>query len=93
MNADALIKIKMLKGSQRCFAFGILGLLPMIGLPFALAALWISGSVRAREKLFWNAAKPYRVWGTFCAAVGAILWSGIIILIFGAVFWTAFGPN
>ena len=86
MNPDAIIKIKMLEGSLRCFRFGLLGLLPVVGLPFALAALWISGRVRSREKLFWNAARPYRVWGVVCAAVGTIFWTGIILFaVFQAV--------
>jgi hypothetical protein len=38
MNAAAA-KIQMLKSSMQCFAFGLLGLLPVIGLPFAIAAL------------------------------------------------------
>jgi hypothetical protein len=79
MNPDATIKIAMLNGSLRCFTFGLLGLLPVIGLPFALAALWVSGRVRLREKLFWNAARPYRIWGVVCAALGTIFWMGIII--------------
>ena len=60
MNNDAGEKIKMLKGSIRCLMFGLLGLVPVIGLPFGLAALWVSGQVRVREKIYWNAAKPYR---------------------------------
>jgi hypothetical protein len=80
MNNDATIKIKMLKGSLRCFMFGVLGLLPVIGLPFAFAALWISGGVRAKEKQFWNAARPYRVWGVACAAGGTILWGFILMI-------------
>jgi hypothetical protein len=86
MNQDAVAKIKMLKGSMRCFIFGLLGLVPVLGLPFALAALWVSGRVRAIEKQFWNAAKPYRVWGVVCASVGTIFWTGIVIfIIFQAV--------
>ena len=86
MNSDAIAKIKMIKGSMRCFVFGLLGLVPILGLPFALAALWISGAVRATEKQFWNAAKPYRVWGVVCAAIGTIFWTGIIIFaIFQAI--------
>jgi hypothetical protein len=86
MNPDATIKIAMLNGSLRCFRFGLLGLLPVIGLPFALAALWVSGRVRLREKLFWNAARPYRLWGVVCAALGTIFWMGIIFFaIFQAV--------
>lgn len=81
MNPDALAKIKMLKSSMRCLAFGLLGLIPLIGLPFALAALWISGQVRVQEKLFWNAARPCRMWGVVCAATGTLLWFLIVVLI------------
>jgi hypothetical protein len=72
---NAETKIQMIKSSIKCFAFGLLGLLPIIGLPFALAALWISGHVRVKEKQFWNAARHYRIWGVVCAAIGAVVWS------------------
>ena len=78
---NATAKIQMLKGSMRCFAFGLLGLLPVIGLPFAFAALWISGCARVKEKQFWNAARPYRIIGTVCAAIGPIFWFLILALI------------
>ena len=81
MNATAEAKIKMLKSSMRCLVFGLLGLIPVIGLPFALAALWISGQVRASEKQLWNAARPYRIWGVVCAATGTILWTGVLMII------------
>ena len=41
MNADAAAKIAMLRGSVRCFVLGLVGLLPFIGLPFAILALGI----------------------------------------------------
>ena len=66
---------------MRCFVFGLLGLIPLIGLQLALAALWISGCVRVKEKQFWNAARPYRIWGVVCAAVGTIFWGFILMLI------------
>jgi hypothetical protein len=75
MNDLPAAKIKMMKGSIRCLIFGVLGLLPIIGLPFALGALWLSGRVQVKEKLFWNAARPYRIWGVACAVVGALVWS------------------
>ena len=92
MNA-ATAKIQMLKGSMRCLAFGLLGLLPVIGLPFGLAALWISGRVRMKERQFWNAARPYRIWGVVCAAVGTILWSGILVFIVGHLLLFAYGSG
>jgi len=87
---NATAKIQMMKSSIRCLIFGLLGLLPVIGLPFALAALWISGRVRAQEKQFWNAAKPYRVIGAVCAGVGAVFWTGIIIFVIGNVLTSAY---
>jgi len=86
MNDDARAKIQMLKSSLRCFVFGLLGFLPVIGLPFALAALWISGRVRAKERRFWNAARPYRILGMVYAAAGTIFWSFILtIFIYHAI--------
>jgi hypothetical protein len=81
MNPNAGTKIQMLKSSMRCFSYGLLGLLPVFGLYFALAALFTSGRVRSAEKLFWNAARPYRLWGVVCAAVGLIFWMGIYIIV------------
>ena len=89
MNAAAA-KIQMLKSSMQCFVFGLLGLLPVIGLPFALAALWISGRVRMKERQLWNAARPYRIWGVICAAAGTILWGFILMLI---IYSTVFNSN
>ena len=81
MNDDTLAKITMLKGSLRCFAYGLLGLLPVIGIPFAIAALWRAGKVRSLEKQFWNAAGPYRTWGIICAATGLVFWFAVAALI------------
>jgi len=74
-------KIRMLKSSLRCFVFGVLGLLPVIGLPFAIAALVVSARVRAGQRKFWNAARPYWIWGEACAAVGTVFWSFILIVV------------
>lgn len=74
-------KIQMLKSSLRCFGFGLLGWIPLIGLPFALIALWISGHVRVKEKQLWNAGRPYRIWGMVIATAGALFWFLIVVLI------------
>lgn len=70
-------KIKMMKTSLRCLGFGLLGLLPLIGVPFALAGLWSSFSARRQEKYFWNPAKPHRILGLVCASFGALIWSAV----------------
>jgi len=74
-------RIGMLKGSLMCCVCELLGLLPVIGLPSALAALWNSHRIRIREKQFWNAARPYRIGGALCAAVGTVFWSFVLMLI------------
>lgn len=71
----------MMKTSTRCLILGLLGLLPVIGLPCAVAALWLSGRIRGREKQLWNPAKPYRLIGVACAAAGTIGWLVIGLLI------------
>jgi len=82
-----LAKIRMIKSSLRCFVFGLLGLLPLIGLPFALAALWISGRIRLQEKQLWNAARPYRIWGVVCAALGTVFWGFLLTLVVYQAVW------
>ena len=85
MNDIPAAKIKMMKGSIRCLIFGLLALVPAIGLPFGLAALWLSGQVRLNEKLYWNPAKPHRLCGMVCGAIGTILWAGIATIIIGQI--------
>jgi hypothetical protein len=77
----AVAKLKMMRASIRCLVLGLLGLLPFIGVAFALAALWASFTARQREKLFWNPAKPQRILGLICASVGALLWSAVDVIV------------
>ena len=85
MITDAPAKIEMMKGSLRCFTCGLLGLLPVIGVPFAIAALWISGHVRPLEWQYWNPARTYRRVGVVSAAVGIIFWFFVLSLIIYSV--------
>jgi hypothetical protein len=81
MNAAIEAKIRMLKCSLHCYVCGLLGLLPVIGLPFAIAALVMSGNVRAGQKKYWNAGRPCWIWGLVCAIVGPVFWGFILFLI------------
>lgn len=74
MNSPGAEKLKMLDASNRCLVYGMLALLPLIGLPFALAALWLAGRIRRQEKVYWNAAKPHRIIGSLGAAIGTLGW-------------------
>ncbi len=82
----ATLKLKMMKASIRCLTLGLLGLLPIIGAPFALAGLWASYLARRQEKYLWNPAKPHRIIGLICAIIGLLVWSMVdTILIYHAV--------
>jgi hypothetical protein len=81
MNPAAEVKIRMLQNSLRCFVCGLLGLLPVIGLPFAFAALVLSGQVRAGQKKYWNAARPYWILGVISAMAGTLFWCFIFSVI------------
>jgi hypothetical protein len=79
-------KLRMMKASSNCLIFGLLGLLPIIGAPFALAALWYAGQAKPLEKRFWNPAKPHRLFGVASAAIGMLIWGALdIFLIIRAV--------
>ena len=90
MNNDPAVKIAMIKGSLRCFTFGMLSLLPFIGIPFSVLALLHAGKVRMREKQYWNVARPYRIWGAVTGGLSAIIWGGIFIIFIGRAAWFAY---
>ena len=78
MKTEATIaaqKIKMMKRSLSCLTLGLLGLLPFIGVLFVLPALLESFQARKMERYYWNPAKPQRVTGLTCAALGGLIWS------------------
>ena len=81
MNPAPAVKLRMMQGSIRCLVFGLLGLLPAVGLPFAIAALVLFGGIRQQEKHYWNPAQPYRMIGGVCAALGMIGWFLVAMLI------------
>jgi hypothetical protein len=89
MKEIPVAKIKMMKASIRCLGLGFLGLLPLIGPPFAFAALWYSFRARRLEKErgLWNPAKTQRIAGLVCASIGALVWTGVdSMLIYNACY-------
>ena len=68
-----MAKIEMIERSLRCFALGLLGLLPVIGIPMAVAALGQYWRVKRASRGIWNPAGRYLFWGGICARLGLIL--------------------
>ena len=66
-------KIHMIESSLRCFAFGIVALLPLIGIPFAVISISNFRSVFFSKGKLWNPAERYLRVGLACAAAGILL--------------------
>jgi hypothetical protein len=75
-----LTKIEMIERSMRCYVLGLLGLLPIIGVPMAVMSLNHYQRVKQGQGAMWNPAQRYLFWGCLCARLG--LWP---ILIIGAL--------
>jgi hypothetical protein len=68
-----LTKAQMLEGSLRCFTLGLLGLIPLLGLPAALLALLEFRGVVVLKEEPWNAAEPYLISGVLLGGIGLII--------------------
>jgi hypothetical protein len=75
--APAIAKLKMMKASTKCLALGLLSLMPILGVGFALFEAWYSDTARRRERFYWNPAKPHRIIGSICAALGGLVWGAV----------------
>lgn len=70
-------KIEMIERSLSCFRLGLVGLLPVIGIPWAMMALAQYGRVKRGRGAAWNPAQRYLFWGALCARMG--LWPLLIL--------------
>ncbi len=73
-------KIELIERSLRAFFFGVPGLLPFLGIPFAIIALMNNAHVKHRIGAQWNPAHRYLLWGTACARIGISLTLIIAVL-------------
>lgn len=79
-------KVQVIERSLHCFAWGLVGLLPGIGVPFAIVALSDALSVAWRKGSVWNPAELYLTIGGLCAILGI----SITVLLGGAIYIEAF---
>jgi hypothetical protein len=68
--ADGILAIRC---SLRCFAFGLLGVIPVLGLPLAAVAFGNFRRARAATKGKWNPAQVYLIWGSVFGSLGLLL--------------------
>jgi hypothetical protein len=63
-------QIKVIHRSVSGFICGLFGLLPLVGLPFGIAAVVQFICVRRRRDIEWNPAERYLDWGAIFALIG-----------------------
>lgn len=68
--ADGILAITC---SLRCFAFGLAGMVPVLGLPLAVVAFKNFRLARAATKGKWNPAQAYLIWGSIFGSLGLLL--------------------
>jgi len=76
-------KVQIIEHSLRCFCCGLIGILPGIGLPFAIIALGDCLFVWRRQRGDWNPAEGYLRIGAAAALAGlllTLLLAGVIMI-------------
>ena len=66
-------RIEVIQRSLRCFTLGLIGILPLLGVPFALLALDNFRQVKRGLGTQWNPARTYLRWGLATAISGLLL--------------------
>ena len=63
-------KITAIESALRCFVCGLLALIPLLGLPFGVAAVMFYTKSSARSLEDWNPARRYAFLGLAFAVIG-----------------------
>jgi len=79
-------KVLVIQRSLRCFTLGLFGVLPVLGLPFAIAALSSYFHVKRIVGTQWNPAQTYLTWGVATALCGLFL-TVVIAGVFGSMIY------
>jgi hypothetical protein len=74
---------KLIESSLRCFAMGLMGLVPVLGMPLAVLALLHFRRAILHQGGQWNPAGNYLLWGVICGGLGLLTST----LIFGGVMY------
>ena len=76
-----MTKLRTIELSMRCFVFGLVSLIPILGLPLSVLALVTFRKLLSESAGQWNPAKYYWIWGAILGGIGGL----ISVLAFGAI--------
>ena len=68
-------KLQTIQRSLRCYWFSLAGLIPVLGLPFAVHACFRSRRLRKETRGQWNPAHSYLTWASRFG------WLGILVFV------------
>jgi len=74
-------KIAAVKSSLRCFVYSLIGLVPLIGIPFAVAAFVQNRQVQKAGSMDWNPADRYLSAARRIGPLGFLTSAGFLILV------------
>lgn len=78
-------KIQAINRSLRCFVFGLLALIPVLGLPMGAVAWWHAVVVARKFKGQWNPAQRYLLWGRALGLLSCLISVSLFGLILRAI--------
>ena len=77
--------IEAIKTSLRCFVYSLIGLVPVVGLPFLLAAMYQSRKAERAARSGWNPAARYLRAANGIAPLGLLTTAASLFLVFVVV--------
>jgi hypothetical protein len=88
-NPPPMEKIELIQLSLQAFGFGLPGIVPFLGTPFAIVALMHNSRIKRHGGTLWNPAQRYLFWGSVCARIGLTLTIifTLLIVMAGLVSW------
>ncbi len=75
--SDPELRIALAQRCLRVYASGLLGLIPLVGIPFGLAALILGSSVCFRRRKAWIPGRLY-AWIGMCLAPPCLVYQGML---------------
>jgi hypothetical protein len=75
VNPEKPIKVVLIERSLGCFRCALLGLIPVLGLPFMVSALRQHWQLKRKCAGMWNPAQAYLKWGGILAWASAALFA------------------
>ena len=74
-------RIQIINASLRCFVYSLMGLVPLIGLPFSVAAIVQSQKVHKAADAGWNPAGRYLTAAHRIGPLGFLTSAGFLVVV------------